>query len=412
MSDDHNGQTDAAQPQPAQPQPSQAQSPGPPPAHPSGMRLRAAAPSVTRLSRRVLVGLASVAIGGIAVALAIALWPHPPAPSKEEAHSGGNVLPEAVAGLPKDYSQVPQAPKLGPPLPGDLGKPMLNAGVAAPPIAAAQSPEQQRVAQERDAARTSHLFAVTSTGAAPAAQPASPPPTSAPLSQVSSDPTGTENMQDSKIAFANSGTEQQTVSPARIERPASPYIIQAGWVINAALAKGMKSDLPGDVHAQVTEAVFDSPTGRILLIPQGSMLEGKYSSQVSFGQTRMQMVWTRLVFPNGNSISLGHLTGADSDGYAGLEDGVDEHWGSIFKAAVLSTVLSVGAEAGTSNNENNLAQAIRSGASTSINQAGEQIVERNLNVQPTLTERFGLPVTVAVDQDLVLEPYDQKEAAR
>jgi type IV secretory pathway VirB10-like protein len=94
--------------------------------------------------------------------------------------------------------------------------------------------------------------------------------------------------------------------------------------------------------------------------------------------------------------------------YAGLEDDVDEHWGSIFKAAVLSTILSMGAEAGTSDTENNLAQAIRAGASTSINKAGEKIVERNLNIQPTLTERFGLPVTVSVDQDLVLEPYGQE----
>ncbi len=126
----------------------------------------------------------------------------------------------------------------------------------------------------------------------------------------------------------------------------------------------------------------------------------------------MQMVWTRLIFPNGNSISLGHLTGSDGAGYAGLEDDVDEHWGSILKAAVLSTVLSVGAQAGTSDTENNLAQAIRAGASTSINQAGEQIVERNLNIQPTFAERFGLPVTVSVDQDLVLEPCGQQEASQ
>ena len=91
------------------------------------MRLRAAAPTVTRLSRRFLVGVSSLALGGIAVALAIALWPHKTAAPKGEAQAAGNVLPDAVTRLPKDYSQLPQAPKLGPPLPGDLGKPMLKA---------------------------------------------------------------------------------------------------------------------------------------------------------------------------------------------------------------------------------------------------------------------------------------------
>jgi type IV secretion system protein TrbI len=383
------------------------------PANPSGMRLRASASPVTRLSRRVLISVSSLALGGVALALAIALWPHKTAAPKEQVQAAGNVLPDAVTRLPKDYSQLPQAPKLGPPLPGDLGRPMLEAGVSTQAIARTPTPEQQRVAQEQDAARTSHLFALSNTSVAPTSPVVAGAAAGAPtVNQTTSDPTSIENMQESKIAFANTGANQETVSPARIQHPTSPYIIQAGWVINAALAKGMKSDLPGDVHAQVTEAVYDSPSGRYLLIPQGSMLEGRYSSQVSFGQTRMQVVWTRLIFPNGNSVSLGHLTGADGEGYAGLEDDVDEHWGSIFKAAVLSTILSVGAEAGTSDTENNLAQAIRAGASTSINQAGEQIVERNLNIQPTLTERFGLPVTVSVDQDLVLEPYEQQEASQ
>ncbi len=385
-----------------------------PPAPPAReMRLHPARPPVTRLSRRVLVGLASIASAGVAFALAVALWPHKPSTATDQVHVAGDTLPDVLASAPKDYAQLAQAaPKLGPPLPGDLGKPMLKAGVA-PPAAAAATPEQQRLAQERDAARTSHLFAAANTAAtAPAPPPATAAPGVVPVNPVSSDPTDTENMQAQKIAFANSTPNTETVSPARIQHPASPYIIQAGWVINAALANGIKSDLPGDVHAQVTENIYDSPTGRYLLIPQGAMLQGKYSSQVSFGQTRMQMIWTRLIFPNGNSISLGHLPGADGEGYAGLEDGVDEHWGSIFKAAVLSTVLSVGAEAGTSDTENNLAQAIRSGASQSINQAGEQIVERNLNIQPTLTERFGLPVTVSVDQDLILAPYQQEEARR
>jgi type IV secretion system protein VirB10 len=290
---------------------------------------------------------------------------------------------------------------------------MLSARVTPPLLPIPQTPEQQRIGQEQDAARTSHLFAVTTPAALPAVAGALP---AAGIAQVNeqgaADPTATENMQANKMAFSDRGSQSETVNPARLQKAASPYVIQAGWVINAALAKGVKTDLPGDVRAQVTENVYDSPTGRYVLIPQGSMLEGKYNSQVSFGQTRTQMVWTRLIFPNGDSINLGHLSGDDAEGYGGVEDGVDEHWDSIFKAAVLSTVLSIGAEAGTSDIENNLAQAIRAGASQSINQAGEQIVERNLNIQPTLTARFGLPITVTVDQDLVLEAYAKKDALR
>jgi type IV secretion system protein TrbI len=145
-----------------------------------------------------------------------------------------------------------------------------------------------------------------------------------------------------------------------------------------------------------------------LLIPQGSRLFGEYSSEISFAQTRVQMVWTRVIFPNGSSIVLQNLPGADTQGYSGLEDGVDNHWGTLFKAAILSTILSVGSEAGTSDSENNLAQAIRQGASQSFNQTGQQIVERNLNIQPTLTDRPGLPLRIIVDRDLVLAPYPQQ----
>lgn len=117
------------------------------------------------------------------------------------------------------------------------------------------------------------------------------------------------------------------------------------------------------------------------------------------------MVWTRIIMPDGNSIVLERQPGAGTGGYAGLEDEVDNHWGMLFKAAVLSNMLSVGAEAGTSQNENNLVQAIRSGASNSISQTGQQIVQRQLNIQPTLTIRPGFPVRVIVTRDLVLAPY-------
>ena len=126
----------------------------------------------------------------------------------------------------------------------------------------------------------------------------------------------------------------------------------------------------------------------------------------------MLLVWTRIIMPDGMSIVLERQPGADTQGYAGLEDGVDYHWWDLAKAAVLSTILSVGAEAGTSQDENNLVQALRRGASNSVSQTGQQIVQRQLNIQPTLTIRPGFPVRVIVTRDLVLAPYGQGVAAR
>ena len=109
--------------------------------------------------------------------------------------------------------------------------------------------------------------------------------------------------------------------------------------------------------------------------------------------------------PNGRSIVLERQPGADPEGYAGLEDQVDYHWGMLFKAALLSTVLSVGSEVGMSNNGNSLVQAIQQGGSQGVNQVGQQVVSRSLNIQPTITIRPGFPVRVIVNHDLVLEPY-------
>ena len=205
-------------------------------------------------------------------------------------------------------------------------------------------------------------------------------------------------------------TETAAFRRRRTGRPAgrnagSPYTLQAGAVIAAAMITGLRSDLPGQIAAQVTENVYDGPTGRTLLIPQGSRLVGQYDAQVSFGQSRALLVWTRLILPNGRSIVLERQPGADPEGYAGLQDRVDNHWGQLFRAAVLSTLLSVGSEAGTSSDENDLTQALRRGASDSISQTGRQVVGRSLDIQPTITVRPGLPVRVIVTRDLILEPY-------
>jgi type IV secretory pathway VirB10-like protein len=376
----------------------------PAPARPSDMRLRSDRAPVTRLSRKVLLGLGGVAAVGIAGALFFALRPHESTGGSELYNTANRSTPEGLSVLPRDYTGLPHAaPRLGPPLPGDLGKPMLNAGVAPPgmPTAGAMTPEQQRVQQEQEAARTSHIFATTNsspsfpaaistnTAGTPASAPASP-----------SDASG-----DHKLAFLNQPTDRQTQSHDRLADLASPDVVLAGSIIPAALITGLRSDLPGEITAQVTQDVFDTPTGKILLVPQGTKLVGQYDAQITFGQSRALLVWNRLILPNGKSIILERQPGTDTEGYAGLEDEVDNHWGMLFEAAILSTVLSVGSEAGTSDSENNLAQAIRQGASQSFNQTGEQIVGRSLNVQPTITIRPGFPVNVLVTHDLVLEPY-------
>ena len=381
------------------------------------MRLRPEPPRVTRLSRKVLAGLGLVASLGVGGALVYALQTRNGGNQGQELYSTDNrTTPDGLAGLPKDYSGVP---KLGPPLPGDLGRPILNAqnagqpvltpGIVTPSGPVGPTPEEQRQAQEREAARNAKLFASTETRPAnntTIAQPAATTLSPTDLASLGLAPRpATPSAQDRQLAFLNQTLDKRTVSPDRVAAPASPNVLQAGAVISAALITGIRSDLPGQITAQVTENVYDSPTGKILLVPQGTRVIGQYDSGVGFGQRRVLLVWNRMIFPNGRSIVLERQPGVDSEGYAGLEDGVDYHWGELFKAAALSTLLSVGAEAGTSGQESDIIRALRNGASDSINQTGQQIVQRQLNIAPTLTIRPGFPVRVIVTRDLVLEPY-------
>ncbi|MEI9405686.1 TrbI/VirB10 family protein [Mesorhizobium argentiipisi] len=375
----------------------------------AAMRLRAEPPRVTRLSRKVLAGLglgASLAVGG---ALIYALQIRQQGQGQELYSTDNRQTPDGLAALPKDYAGVP---KLGPPLPGDLGRPILNAqnaGTVPSPQAVGPDPEEQRRQQELEAARTARLFA--STQSRPASGPVAvetsadsrPQPDLAGLG-LSPQP-ATPSAQDRQRAFLDQPPDKRTVSPDRVEAPASKNVLQAGAVIAAALITGIRSDLPGQITAQVTENVYDSPTGRILLVPQGTRLIGQYDNGVGFGQRRVLLVWTRMIFPDGRSIVLEREPGADTEGYAGLEDGVNYHWGDLFKAAALSTVLSIGAQAGSSGEESDIVRALRQGASDSISQTGQQIVQRQLNIAPTLTIRPGFPVRVIVTRDLVLEPY-------
>ncbi|MBI3102174.1 MAG: P-type conjugative transfer protein TrbJ [Burkholderiales bacterium] len=222
-----------------------------------------------------------------------------------------------------------------------------------------------------------------------------------------SDPTVVQNRQDQKEGFQKAGTTE-TRNSGILQLPASPYQVMAGTVIAAALVTGIKSDLPGDVIATVTEPVYDTATGKFLLIPQGSRILGKYNSQVSYGQSRVQMVWNRVILPDTSSLTLDNLVGTDPAGCAGLEDGVDRHWGRILAGAALTTLLGVGAELAAPENRqdgNRVVIAGRDSVQDSVNQIGQEMTRRNMNIQPTLTARPGLPVRVIVNRDLVLRPY-------
>ncbi|TPW27688.1 TrbI/VirB10 family protein [Pararhizobium mangrovi] len=374
----------------------------------AAFRLRPSPPRVTRLSRKVLAGLGltgGLLLGGAAI---YALQgPSDRATSPELVTTEARPTPDGLRSLPKDYSQVP---KLGPPLPGDLGRPIVKAREAGQPVPAqtvpGPDPAEQRRLQEVEAARTSQLFASQqgSGKATPLAASGASVPAIAGASGSASSARTTAT--DRQRAFVDAPVDRRTVSVDRLAAPISPYVLQAGSVIPAALVTGIRSDLPGQITAQVTENVYDSPTGRFLLLPQGTRLIGEYDSGVGFGQARVLLVWTRAILPNGRSLVLERQPGADTNGFAGLEDGVDYHWWDLAKAAGLSTLLGVGADLAIDDDQR-LLRAIRDGAQDSVNDAGQKIVQRQLGVKPTLTIRPGLPVRVIVTRDLVLEPYGE-----
>jgi type IV secretory pathway VirB10-like protein len=380
------------------------------------LRLHTSPTPVTRLSRKVLVALGATASVAIVGAVAWAMAEKPQGKGQGELYqTDGQQPPDAMAVLPADYGNAlapAGVPRLGPPLPGDLGRPMLAAGqTGTSPMAPVQSASPpaadtaaQQLAEEGESARTSKLFGDTGSQHEPMPAPDSSVAGGAVAAPPSPPPSLGLGGQAGNLAFLEGGPDRQTVSAERVQPPASPFVVQAGSVVPAALITGLRSDLPGQITAQVTQNVYDSPTGRYLLIPQGARLVGSYDSQVAFGQSRVLLAWTRLILPGGRSIVLDKQPGADPGGFAGVQDGVDHHWKQLFGAALLSTILGVGAQAGASETDSQILQALRKGAGNSMNQVGQAIVGRSLDVQPTLTIRPGFGVRVMVTRDLVLEP--------
>ena len=215
------------------------------------------------------------------------------------------------------------------------------------------------------------------------------------------------NLQDSKTAFASNPVEEDIYNPHNLQDPISPYQVMTGTVIAASLLTGLNSDLPGTILAQVTQPIYDTATGQHLLIPQGSRLIGRYDSRVSFGQSRALLVWDCILFLDSTSIQISALPGTDQSGFSGLSDRVDNHYGRLLGAIGLATILGVGSELTFGDDESDLVEVIRDSVQDSTNQAGQRIVDRNLNIQPTIRVRPGWSLRVIVTQDLILRPFQQ-----
>jgi len=413
--------------------------------HTPDLAIRAKPKPVKRFSRKALILGGTAISAGLFAALAFALQ-SPEYGASERPSELYNVshkpITDALDALPKTYADM--RPKLGPPLPGDLGAAFLEANQGGAPVAELDNPfqyapkgttERRAYSQpatsqsapapsKRDEARESGLFFSVGSNQTSTKPPDQFAAMDAQLEQAYSNLANVNMMasygapimgnaefnaapayQNSKSAFLGQSAGE-IYNPYVLQSPKSPYQIMAGTLIPASLVTGLNSDLPGQVIGQVTENIYDTVTGEFLLIPQGARLLGRYDSVIAYGQSRALVAWTRIIFPNGNSIQLDNLPAVDGQGFAGLKDKVDRHTWQFMKGAVLSSLLSVGSEL-SSDDEGRLARALQNAGQDTANIAGQRIIEHSLNIQPTLSVRPGWRFSIIVSKDLILKPYGE-----
>ena len=404
---------------------------------PEDIELRVKPRRVTRINRKVLIG--SVAVGALLLFGAFLFALNPPdwrgkQGAQELYNTDRKAMADGLSKLPSTYDAIP---KLGPPAPGDFGDAMhkvdTGKGAELPlgdrpfepdPEADLQRAERIRLARLGQQGRESKLFytvtvkrseaVANKTATAPTETAGQPSPFDA-LAAANINPLTVDGtiapqatvpgFQDRKLAFLNAKPDAEIYNPHSQQKPISPYILMAGTIIPASLLTGLNSDLPGFVIGQVTENVYDTVTGRFLLVPQGTRMIGKYDSVVAFGQKRALIVWQRIIRPDGSSIVIENLPATDEGGYAGLEDGVDFHTWQILKGVGLATLLGVGTQLSIGGNQNDPVSAIRQSAFQNIDRASQNVVQRMLDIQPTLTIRPGFPLRIIVHKDLILTPY-------
>ena len=362
---------------------------------------------VTRINRKFLIGVFMLCVAVMLMATLYGL-----APTDYGTKSQGPELynvdqkpsAESLNILPKTYQEMAKRPiELGPAMMGDMGKAILKAekqaGITAPPQQSggklpfrpdaetdARRAERLRQAQAAIRAKESKVFFALNGNQVP-------------KNQIP----GVDQLMETKSLKASGGKEG-----FELEQSNSPYQLMAGTIISASLITGINSDLPGVVMAQITENIYDTVTGKHLLVPQGARLMGRYDSKIAQGQKRAMIIWQRLLMPNGSHIILDNMTASDQAGYSGLTDGVDFHTGDLMKGIALSTLLGVGTELAIGDDQNSLLRALTDSTQKTTNKAGQAIVEQYLNQKPTLTIRPGWKLKVIVHKDLTLKPYPEE----
>ena len=282
---------------------------------PETLAIRTKPARAIRFRRGVIIAIAALGSVSLMAVAWIALKPRvfsAVADRQELSEPSNRPSADALNGLPATYGE---APKLGPPLPGDLGRPILESqrrmatetGTGSDPSGQQAAQERERQLAELKAARESGVLVQGRTASSPSTAPdaaGTPTPTPTPAAGPALDPDRDPNAQGRKAQFVGTLDRSDDINPHTLTAAPSPYLLSAGSVISASLITGLRSDLPGLVTAQVTSQIFDSPTGRILLIPQGSRLIGSYDSVVAFGQKRALIVWQRIVLPDGSSMKI------------------------------------------------------------------------------------------------------------
>ena len=231
--------------------------------------------------------------------------------------------------------------------------------------------------------------------------------------------------QEKKINFLNSKENKNFLLQKQLQQNLSPYEVKVGSLIPATLVTKINSDLPSDVIAVVRENVYDSVTGKYLLIPSGSKLYGTYDSEITYGQNRLMLVWQRVQLPNGFTIELERMPGVDLAGQAGVTGKVNNHYWKLLRSVVLSSVFNFASngvsvvfdKGGSSNNSGvsvgaQIGGTVADNTSNQIQTAGDKIVERDLNQQPTIVIKSGTKFNILVNKDMILYPYQKITSKR